>query len=55
MCLVGDERVFVAYSDESGVGSIKKEPITVVTAVMMNIDTQWGCRIGFVPMSSTNT
>lgn len=39
--LVGDERVFVAYSDESGVGSLKKEPITVVTAVMMNIDTQW--------------
>ncbi len=33
--------MLVAYSDESGVGSIKKEPITVVTAVVMNVDTQW--------------
>jgi hypothetical protein len=31
----------VVYSDESGVGSIKKEPLTVVTAVVINMDDQW--------------
>lgn len=33
--------MLVAYSDESGVGNIKKEPITVVTAVVINMDSQW--------------
>jgi uncharacterized protein DUF3800 len=31
----------VVYSDECGIGDIKKEPITVVTAIMMNLDSQW--------------
>src|ERR1700691_2245056 len=31
----------VAFSDESGVGSKKKEPITVVTAVVLDMDRQW--------------
>jgi uncharacterized protein DUF3800 len=33
--------VRVVYSDESGTGSIKEEPITVVAAVVINLDTQW--------------
>lgn len=31
----------VVYSDESGVGSLKKEPLTVVTAIVLNADDQW--------------
>jgi hypothetical protein len=31
----------VVYSDESGTGSIAEEPITVVTALMLNLDSQW--------------
>lgn len=31
----------VVYSDESGCGSIKKEPLTVVTAIVLNLDRQW--------------
>jgi hypothetical protein len=31
----------VVYSDESGVGSLAKEPITVVTAIVVNIDRDW--------------
>ena len=32
----------VVYSDESGTGGdLKKEPITVVTAMLLNIDSQW--------------
>lgn len=32
----------VVYSDESGVGgSIEKEPVTVVTAIMLNMESQW--------------
>src|SRR5713101_7220460 len=37
----GGSRVRVVFSDESGVGSKKKEPITVVTAVVVNMDRQW--------------
>jgi len=33
--------VRVVYSDESGTGDIGKEPITVVCAVMLNLDNQW--------------
>lgn len=32
----------VVFSDESGVGNRQKEPITVVTAVVLNMDRQWG-------------
>jgi hypothetical protein len=42
--LLGPERktiVRVVYSDESGVGSEKDEPLTVVAALMLNIDSQW--------------
>lgn len=31
----------VAYSDETGLGSRKKEPITVATAILLNMDSQW--------------
>jgi Protein of unknown function (DUF3800) len=37
----GTCRVKVAYSDESGTGSKKNEPIIVVTAVLFNMDSQW--------------
>jgi hypothetical protein len=37
----GSVIVRVAFSDESGVGSKKDEPITVVTAVVLNMDRQW--------------
>ena len=34
--------VKVVYSDESGTGgNLTREPITVVTAMLLNIDTQW--------------
>ena len=33
--------VRVVYSDESGVGNIDKEPITVVTAIVINMDRDW--------------
>jgi hypothetical protein len=33
--------VKVAYSDESGLGSIEKEPISVVTAIVMSMDKTW--------------
>jgi Protein of unknown function (DUF3800) len=33
--------VRVVYSDESGVGSEREEPFTVVAALMLNIDSQW--------------
>src|SRR5258708_28413467 len=42
--LLGPERksvVRVVYSDESGVGSEHDEPLTVVAALMINIDSQW--------------
>lgn len=39
--IVGKTIVRVVYSDESGVGSIKTEPLTVVTAIVLNIDNQW--------------
>jgi hypothetical protein len=39
--VVGNKTVRVVYSDESGVGSKKDEPITVVTAVLMNMDKCW--------------
>ena len=42
--LLGPERktvVRVVYSDESGIGSEKDEPITVVAGLMLNIDSQW--------------
>jgi hypothetical protein len=32
----------VVYSDESGTGDIKRQPIAVVTAIMLNMDDQWG-------------
>ena len=31
----------VVYSDESGVGNIKKEPLTVVAALVINVDRDW--------------
>ena len=31
----------VVYSDESGVGDIKKEPLTVVAAIVINMDRDW--------------
>lgn len=31
----------VVYSDESGVGNIEKEPITVVAAIVINMDRDW--------------
>lgn len=39
--IVGTQAVRVAYSDESGVGSKKDEPLTVVTAIVMNMDKCW--------------
>jgi len=39
--LIGSTIVRVVDSDESGCGSIKKEPVTVVTAIVLNLDTQW--------------
>ncbi|MGD0672714.1 MAG: DUF3800 domain-containing protein [Candidatus Binatus sp.] len=39
--IVGKTIVRVVYSDESGVGSIKTEPLTVVTAIVLNVDKQW--------------
>jgi hypothetical protein len=33
--------VRVVYSDESGVGSQKNEPLTVITAIVLNMDRQW--------------
>jgi hypothetical protein len=39
--IVGRTVVRVVYSDESGVGNIKKEPVTVVTAIVLNVDDQW--------------
>lgn len=33
--------VRVVYSDETGTGSTEKEPFTVVTAIMINMDSQW--------------
>ncbi len=35
------EAVRVAYSDESGAGSKEKEPIAVVTAIVINMDEDW--------------
>jgi len=38
----GESLVRVVYSDESGLGgSIEKEPVTVVTAIMLNMESQW--------------
>jgi len=31
----------VVYSDESGTGSVQTEPITVIAAIMLNVDSQW--------------
>jgi hypothetical protein len=31
----------VVYSNESGTGDNKKQPITVVTAILLNMDSQW--------------
>jgi hypothetical protein len=31
----------VVYSDESGTGDIKQQPIAVVTAILLDIDEQW--------------
>jgi hypothetical protein len=33
--------VRVVYSDESGVGNLAKEPITVVAAIVINMDRDW--------------
>jgi hypothetical protein len=33
--------VRVVYSDESGVGNRKNEPVTVVTGIVINIDKEW--------------
>jgi hypothetical protein len=33
--------VRVVYSDESGTGSVEEEPILVVTAIVLNMDSQW--------------
>jgi Protein of unknown function (DUF3800) len=37
----GASFVRVVYSDESGTGNLKDEPITVVAAIMLNLDSQW--------------
>ena len=37
----GSEIVRVVYSDETGLGSREDEPITVATAILLNIDSQW--------------
>jgi hypothetical protein len=37
----GKTIVLVAYSDETGTEEMGTSPITVVTAVLMNMDTQW--------------
>lgn len=37
----GHTNVRVVYSDETGTGSEKEEPFTIVTAVMFNLDSQW--------------
>lgn len=39
--LVGSELLRVVYSDESGTGD-EAQPITVVGALLLNIDSQWG-------------
>src|SRR6266446_8260285 len=33
--------VRVVYSDESGVGSERDEPLTVIAGLMLNMDSQW--------------
>jgi len=33
--------VRVVYSDETGTGSVVEEPLTVIAALMMNLDSQW--------------
>jgi Protein of unknown function (DUF3800) len=38
---LADVAVQVVYSDESGVGSEAKEPLTVVTAFVINMDKEW--------------
>ncbi|MGH7913820.1 MAG: hypothetical protein ACREPW_04115 [Candidatus Binataceae bacterium] len=38
---MGETDVRVVYSDEHGMGSEQQEPITVITAIMLNMDTQW--------------
>jgi Protein of unknown function (DUF3800) len=39
--LLKEVAVRVVYSDESGMGSTKDEPITVIAALMMNMDEHW--------------
>ena len=39
--VLGDAIVRVVYSDETGTGSEKDEPNTVVTAILFNMDSQW--------------
>jgi hypothetical protein len=39
--VAGDVVMRIVFSDESGVGSKKNEPITVVTAIVLNMDRQW--------------
>lgn len=39
--MLGGTVVRVVYSDETGTGSEKEEPITVVTALMLNMDAHW--------------
>ena len=41
VALIGSRIVRVVYSDESGVGNLTKEPLTVVTAIVLNVDDQW--------------
>jgi hypothetical protein len=38
--IVGNEILRVVYSDESGTGD-DTQPITVVTAILLNVDSQW--------------
>jgi hypothetical protein len=33
--------VYLAYSDESGIGNERKEPFVLVTAVVIHVETQW--------------
>lgn len=40
MGLAGREILRVVYSDESGIGD-DSQPITVVTAILLNLDSQW--------------
>lgn len=53
--LIGSTVVRVVYSDESGCGSIKKEPVTVVAAIVLNLDSQWDSVSTLMTAAQTGT